>query len=214
MLKKSTLTIVVAVALILVLGIAACAQLHPTAPRVPRNKAVRPNAQQQTQGAMADLAEAWAGAREHLGAFASLERILMPPNRRELQQMAMVLNPTDEQKAQIKALYKALIDVVKANAPQKQESIKAIVAGLSQASPVKSDLEASAAKVAQSDQAIVSAELDFWIGLKCVLNPQQQAQVQTMFQERVLHEMNPRQGGPGGPGGPPPGAPPGPPPQQ
>lgn len=211
MLKKSTLTIVVAVALVLVLGIAACAQLHPTGPRVHRNKAVGPNAQQQAQGGTADLAAAWAGARDHVGAFASLERILVPPSRRELQQMAMVLNPTDEQKAQIKALYKALIDVVKANAPQKQESIKAIVAGLSQASPVKSDLETSAAKVAQSDQAIVNAELDFWIGLKGILNPQQQAQVQTMFQQRVLHEMNPRQGGPGTP---PPGAPPGPPPQQ
>jgi Spy/CpxP family protein refolding chaperone len=211
MFRKSTITMLVALALILVLGIAACAQLHPTAPRVPKNKAVGPNAQQQTQGGLADLAAGWAGARDHPGAFASLERILLPPSRRELQQMAMVLNPTDEQKAQIRALYKALVDVVKANAPQKQESIKAIVAGLSQASPGKSDLEASAAKVAQSDQAIINAELDFWIGLKGILNPQQQSQVQTMFQQRVLHEMNPRQGGPGTP---PPGAPTGPPPQQ
>jgi Spy/CpxP family protein refolding chaperone len=209
--RKSTITMLAALALILVLGIAACAQLHPTGPRIHRNNAVAQNPQTQAQGGAADLAAAWAGARDHPGAFASLERILLPPTRRELQQMAMVLNPTDEQKAQIKALYKALIDVVKANAPQKQESIKAIVAGLSQASPNKSDLEASAAKVAQSDQAIVSAELDFWIGLKGILNPQQQAQVQTMFQQRVLHETNPRQGGPGGP---PPGGPAGPPPPQ
>lgn len=208
MLRKSTVTILVALALILVLGIAACAQLHPTAPRVPRNKQVPPDAQQQAKGGLADLAAGWAGAREHIGAFASLQRILLPPSRRELQQMAMVLNPTDEQKAQIRALYKVLGDTIRTVAPQKQESIKAVVAGLSQANPNKGELQALATKVAQADMAIVNAELDFWIGLKAILGPQQQAQVQAMFQQRVLHELNPRQGAPGGP---PPGAPAGPP---
>jgi len=196
MIRKSTATLVLALALVLVLAISACAQLNPRVQRPQRPKAQQ---QMQAQGAAGDLADAWAGAREHIGAFASLERILMPPNRRDLQQMGMILNPTDEQKAQIKVLYKALIDVVKAVAPQKQDSVKAILAGLASASPNKSDLEASAAKVAQADQAIVSAELDFWIGLKGILSPQQQAQVQGMFQERVQREMNPRQGGQGGP---------------
>lgn len=206
MIRKSTATLVLALALVLVLAISACAQLNP---RVQRPQ--RPKAQQQAQGGAADWLGGLAGAREHIGAFASLERILLPPNRREMQMMGMILNPSEEQKAQIKALYKAFFEAVKAVAPLKQEGIKAVLAGLAQPNPNKSDLEACAARVAQADQAIVSAELDFWIGLKGILGPQQQAQVQMMFQERMQREMNPRQGGPGGP---PPGGQPGPPPPQ
>jgi Spy/CpxP family protein refolding chaperone len=203
--RKSTLTVVATVLLILVLALAACAQLYPTGQRPPKVKGQN-QTQTQAQGQGGFLAEAWAGGRQHIGAFASLERILIPPSKRELQKMGMVLNPTEEQKTQIKALYKTLFDAVKAVAPQKQDGIKAVLAGLAGASPNKTDIEASASKVEQADQAIISAEIDFWIGLKTILTPQQQTQVQTMFQERMQHEINPRQGGPGGPppGGPPP----------
>jgi len=193
--RKSTLTVAAAVVLILVLGIAACAQVYSTVQRP-----VKPKAHQGTtmQGQGDFLAQAWAGARPHIGAFASLERILLPPSKRDLQKLGMVLNPTEEQKTQIKALYKALFDAVKAVAPQKSEGIKAVLAGLAQANPNKSDIEASAAKVQQADQAIISAEIDFWIGLKCVLTPQQQTQVQTMFQQRMERELGPKPG-PGAP---------------
>ena len=193
--RKSTLTVAAAVVLILVLGIAACAQVYSTVQRP-----VKPKAHQGTtmQGQGDFLAQAWAGARPHIGAFASLERILLPPSKRDLQKLGMVLNPTEEQKTQIKALYKALFDAVKAVAPQKQDGIKAVLTGLAQANPNKSDIEASAAKVQQADQAIISAEIDFWIGLKCVLTPQQQTQVQTMFQQRMERELGPKPG-PGAP---------------
>ena len=189
--RKSTLAVVAAVLLVLALAIAASAQIG-----VPVQKPMKPKVQQQMQlqGLAGAMAEGWAGGRQHIGAFASLERILLPPNRRELEKMSMVLNPTEEQKARIRELYKALFAAVKSVQPQKQEAIKAVVAGLAQASPSKSDVEAWAAKVQQADQVIISAEIDFWIGLKSVLSPQQQQQVQMMFQQRVEHEINPGAG--------------------
>lgn len=178
MFRKNTITIIAALVLMLVIALAACAETKP-GPIQPQGW--NPAAMQ------GDV---------HPGALASLTRILMPPRPRELQNLGMAMNLTDAQKASIRELYKTFAETMKQIAPTRGADLKAAVNVMQSPTPSKDALLAAAAKVQQDDNAITSAEFDFWTGLRGILNPQQQAAVQNFVQQRALTEINggPKQG--------------------
>ena len=138
--------------------------------------------------------------RAHAAAMAPLQRILMPPNPREFLQFGIALNLTDQQKEQVRALYETFGNALKGIWPTRGEALKGVLEGLKQPSPNKGELQAGAARVLDADRAIIDAEFDFWIGLKGILNVQQQTAAQNYLQKRVIGELGGgRQGGPGGP---------------
>lgn len=182
MYKKNTATMILAVVLILVVAFAAFAQT------------------QQNQGQTNAAGRAGMAPNQFRGGFAFLQRILLPPNMREMAQMSVALSLTDDQKAKIKELAKTFAAAVKQIAPERGPAVKAVLQGLQQPTPNKSDLVANGAKVGQADQAILSAELDFWIGLKALMStPAQQTQVQTFIMQKAEHEMGGGQGRTAGP---------------
>ena len=136
--------------------------------------------------------------RAHAAAMAPLQRILMPPNPKEFMRFGIALNLTEEQKAQVKALYQTFGNTLKTIGPPRGEALKGVLNGLQQPTPNKGDLQAGAAKVLDADKAIIDAEFDFWIGLKGILNAQQQTAAQTYLQNKAMGELG---GGPRGPGG-------------
>jgi len=138
--------------------------------------------------------------RAHAAAMASLTRVLLPPGPKEFMRFATALNLTEEQKQQVKALYEAFGNALKASAPPRAEALKGVLDTLKQPSPNKSDLQAGAVKVFDADKIISDAEFDFWIGLKGILNAQQQNAAASFMQNRVMGELEGgRRGGPGGP---------------
>jgi len=140
--------------------------------------------------------------RAHAAAMVSLTRILMPPPPREFIRFSQALNLTEEQKQQVKALYETFHNALKASAPGRAQALRGVVDLLKQPAPVKSDLQAGAANVLDTDKVIADAEFDFWIGLKGILNAQQQTAAQSYLQQRVITELEGGPHGPGGPGGP------------
>lgn len=196
MFKKSTATLITSMALVLVLAMAAFAQVPPPqGPNGPRGQRGQNGQLQHRAGGGQNGAQGmWAqGTGENKGAFANLQRILLPPSMREMEKTSLALNLTDDQKTKIKDLYKVFGGVMKQLAPQRAAAIKAVMQAMQQANPSKSDLEAAAAKVAQLDTAITGAEFDFWINLKVVMNPQQQSQLQGFMMQRAEREIS---GGP------------------
>jgi Spy/CpxP family protein refolding chaperone len=195
-LMRTTRLIALLLVVLLVIAVAAYAQ----APMKPKGQKALAAAGDQTAAAMTPEQR-----KAHAAALASLTRVLMPPGPREFAQFATALNLTDEQKEAIKALYQTFGEAVKATAPGRAEALKGVVATLKQPSPNKSDLQAGAVKVFDADKIISDAEFDFWIGLKGILNAQQQNAAASFMQNRVMGELEGgRRGGPGGPGGPPP----------
>ncbi len=172
MYKKNTVTMILAVVLILVVAFAAFAQA------------------QQGQRQVNTAGRAGMAPNQARGGFAFLQRILLPPNMREMQQMSVAMSLTEDQKAKIKELAKTFQAALKQIVPERAPAVKAVLQGLQQPSPNKSDLLANGAKVGQSDQAILSAELDFWIGLKALMStPAQQTQVQSFIMQKAEREM-------------------------
>ena len=191
---KVTKVIALLLIVLLVVAVAACAQ----APRQKGQKAQGMAAgDQQAAGMTPDQ------RRAHMAAMASLVRILFPPRPEQLARIGMGMTLTDDQKAQIKALYETFGAAVKAVAPTRGEALKGVVTLIQQPSPNKADLQAGAAKVLDGDKAILDAEFDFWIGLKGILGAQGSAAVSSFLQNKTMGEMSGGRG-PGGPGGPPP----------
>jgi Spy/CpxP family protein refolding chaperone len=176
MLSRST--IIIAVILVLVFAVTACAQNGPATPQG-RGQNVPP------------------------GAFASLTRVLAPPAPRELEKMGMAMNLTDDQKTSIKALYKTFMAALKQTAPDRAKSLKSAIDMMQQASPSKDALLAASTKIQQDDTTLLGAEFDFWAGMKGILTAQQQTAAQAFVQQRMQREMTgPRQGGPKNPASP------------
>lgn len=148
-------------------------------------------------------------AQDGLQGLASLQRILLPPNRRELQQLSVILGLTEEQKQQIKNLYQQFINTVRPICQQRGPAIRNVLSVLGQPSPSRGALQSAANQVLQADKAILDAEFDFWVAFKNVLNVQQQQALGQALQQRALREevggrqgptgpMAPGQAGPGG----------------
>ncbi len=167
-------------ALVLVIALAACARVQP-GPIKPQHAGP-------------------AGGGFHggmqPGAFASLTRLLMPPGFRDLEKLGLALSLTDQQRAAIKDLYKTFGTTMKQIAPTRAADLKAALGVMQSPSPSKDALLAANAKVQQDDNAILSAEFDFWVGLRGILNQQQQAAVQSFMLQRFQREVDggPRQG--------------------
>ncbi len=135
--------------------------------------------------------------RQHMLMFVSLQRLLLPLGPRELQRIAIALGLTEEQKQQIKALYEQFRNTLKSVGPERGAAVKGVLTVLQEPSPSKGQLQSAANKVAQADAAILDAEFDFWLALKGILNPQQQAQLNTYIQQQAQRGLGgPRPGGP------------------
>lgn len=178
--RRSTAVVIMAIVLILVVALAAFAQAPQT----------------QQNGRKGGHGGQGGGMQGAPGAFANLQRILMPPGLRDFEKMGTAMGLTDDQKAKIKDLYKTFMTALKQVGPDRGANVKAVLQGV-QANASKGDLQAMATKVGQADQAILSAEFDFWAGLKGILNTQQQAQAQSFVTQRAEREM--AGGRPGGP---------------
>jgi len=193
-------TRLIALLLIVLLVVAVAAYAQAPRQKGQHAKAMAAAGQGQAQGANQEQ------RRAHAAAMASLVRILFPPRPEQLAKVGIGLSLTDEQKAQIKALYETFGAAVKAVAPTRGEAVKGVLTAIQGTSPNKADLQAGAAKVLDGDKAILDAEFDFWIGLKGVLGAQGSSAVSSFLQNKAMGEMSGGRGpgGPGGPGGPPP----------
>lgn len=202
MFKKFRKTIAVSIALTLALGLTAYAQLQQ-GPRGQKQKAGIAGQQRvlnQRQGMASRQNQGGAGIQGLGGlglgskqmncfAFASLQRILFPPNLRELRNLELILGLTDTQKEQVKTLYKQFIDTAKPVCQERGTAVQGVLTALSQPSPSKGSLQSAANQVFQADKTIVDAEFDFWLGLKSILNPQQQQSMTQFMQQKALGQL-------------------------
>ena len=206
MFKKSKKVLAVTVALVFVTGIAVYAQVYRSS-QTPQQRVVgqqraigqMPNAvgpmqnQQRVQNQAGPQGRGGGlnpGDRgKAIGGFANLTRILLPLSPRELQKIGLVLNLTDEQKGQIKTLYKQFQDKTKPLLEGRGAEVKGVIDALQQPSPSKGQLQSAANQVFQTDNSIVDAEFDFWIGLEGILNADQQQAMGQMIQQRLMNEM-------------------------
>ena len=194
---RSKRVLAASLALILVIGLAAYAQTAR-----PRPKPVAPgeDASKQDISVMGNLPVLDIGdRREHFYRFVHLQRFLLPPNRREMARLAVLLGLTEEQKQRIRELYQQFRDTVKPILEQRGAATKELFGVLQGPSPNKVALESAANKVEQADRAILSAEFDFWLAFREALNAQQQqAFTQFMMQktERGLGDPRSKPGPP------------------
>lgn len=130
-----------------------------------------------------------ANRQEWFYKMVDLKRHLMPPGPKEMLRLANLLGLTEEQKQSIKPLYAQFRNAVKPILDQRALATKEFYGILQGTSPSKDALLAAAAKVQQYDQQIISAELDFWLGLRQILNPQQQQSLAQFLQQRQQMEM-------------------------
>ena len=113
----------------------------------------------------------------------------MPPGPKEMIRLANLLGLTEEQKQSIKPLYVQFRDTVKPILDQRATAVKEFYNNLQNASPAKDALMASVARIQQLDQQIISAELDFWLGFRQILNNQQQQSLIQFLQKRPQTEI-------------------------
>jgi Spy/CpxP family protein refolding chaperone len=184
MITKSTKTLIVASVLVVTMAVSAFAQAPGTQKRGQRaGKRAQSTAGQRVAGA---------GSQDRAGAFANLQRILMPPSRKDLEKMNLALGLTDDQKAKVNDLYTRFYTAVRAVAPDRAAAVKQVMSALQGTSSNKGELQSAASKVQQADSSIMNAEFDFWIGLKGILNTQQQGQLNTYMLERAQKEFAPK----------------------
>lgn len=190
-LMKTTRLIVLLLIVLLVIAMAASTQAAKAGGRKAQGMAA---GDQQAAGMTPDQ------RRAHMAAMAPLQRILMPPPPQDFLKFGIALNLTDAQKEQVKALYHTFGDALKGIGPGRGEALKGVLTLLQQPTPNKGDLQAGAARVLDGDKAIIDAEFDFWIGLKGILNAQQNTALGSYMQNKAMGEMaGGRHGGPGGP---------------
>ena len=192
MFKRSRKAVAASLALMFLVGLAAYAQTQPRLRRVPKQT---PAVAGQVQPSGIDPAT----KREYFFRVISLQRLLAPPNRRELERLVVMLGLTEEQKQQIKELYKQFFAKVSPISQERGAAVRELLTILQQPAPSKGALQAVANKVEQADRAILDAEFDFWLAFKSILNPQQQAQVSGYIQQKALQEMGPGSQMPGAP---------------
>jgi Spy/CpxP family protein refolding chaperone len=171
-------------ACIVITGIAAYAQNQ--APKPQRaGAAAKPAVRQDAQKAGPQALEAERlrnRARVQLG---SLQGMLMPPRPEMIQKLAERLGLTDQQKEQIKQLYTVFENTVKPIRQQKIEALKAFMTAFRNPNVTKAELENLSEPILQADRAILDAEFDFWLAFRPILNPQQQAQLQSFIMRQT-----------------------------
>jgi len=211
MFKKSKKVLVAALILVLALGLAVYAKPQLSSSNGQGQQQVTGNQGPGAAGQQRNLNRGQGANPQGLGGgnqggehqnflrLASLQRILLPPMPRELERMSLVLNLTEEQKQQVKTLYQQFFNTVKPIGQTRGTAVKNVLDTLQGASPTKGALQSAANQVFQADNAIVDAEFDFWLGLKTILNSQQQQSLGQYIQQKALMEIGGPRLGPGGP---------------
>ena len=194
---RSRKALAASLAVILMIGLAAYAQVvQPTRkPATGGQGTAGQGFADQKDSPLFDTAD----RREHFYRFVHLQRFLLPPNKREMERLAVLLGLTEEQKQGIRELYVQFRDTVKPILEQRGAATKELFGVLQGPSPNKVALESAANKVEQADRAILSAEFDFWLAFREALNAQQQqAFTQFMMQktERGLGDPRSKPGPP------------------
>ena len=119
-------------------------------------------------------------------------------------QIAKALNLTPEQQEKLKTLR---LDNAKQMARLRADMQIArldLQALLGQPAPKPAEVKAKAAEVSRVAAEILSKRVDFQMGMKGILTPEQQEKLQTLRQKAKMRMMQDRRGPgmPGGPGGP------------
>lgn len=191
MFRKCRSVVAVVVACIFITGIAAYAQT------VQRSKSQDPAARQQAiQQKMQQRQDAMAApegrfqkqARARMG---SLQGLLLPPDPQVIQRLAVRLGLSEEQKAQIKQLYVQFVNTTKPIREQRMAALKAFMTAFKDPNVTKSDLERLSEPVLLAEKSILDAEFDFWLGLRGILNTQQQAQIQSYMMNMAGKDLLP-----------------------
>ncbi len=194
MFRKCRKVVAVAVACVFITGIAAYAQTTQ------RTKNQDPARQQATQQKMKQRQDAVAAPEGRLqkqvrARFGSLQALLSPPPPEALQKLAARLGLSEDQKAQIKQLYVQFVGVTKPIREQRMADLKAFMTAFKDPKVTEADLQRLSEPILHADKAILDAEFGFWLGLRGILNPQQQAQLQSFMMGLANKGLEPRQGG-------------------
>ena len=70
-------------------------------------------------------------------------------------------------------------------------ALKAFMTAFKDPNVTKSDLERLSEPVLQAEKSILDAEFDFWLALRGILNPQQQAQLQSYMMDMAGKDLLP-----------------------
>ena len=186
---RSRKALAASLAVILMIGLAAYAQVvQPTRkPATCGRGAAGQGFADQKDSLLFDTAD----RREHFYRFVHLQRFLLPPNKREMERLAVLLGLTEEQKQGIRELYVQFRDTVKPILEQRGAATRELFGVLQGPSPSKGALESAANKVEQADRAILSAEFDFWLAFREVLNTQQQQALGQFIKQKSEREFTP-----------------------
>lgn len=193
---RSRKALVASLAVILMIGLAAYAQVvQPTRKPATGGRGAAGQGFANQKDVLFDTAD----RREHFYRFVHLQSFLLPPNKREMERLAVLLGLTEEQKQGIRKLYVQFRDTVKPILEQRGAATKELFGVLQEPSPNKGALESAANKVEQADRAILSAEFDFWLAFREALNAQQQQAFTQFMKQKTEIEL----GGPRSKPGPP-----------
>jgi len=199
MFKKNKKTLAASVACIFILGLAAYAQTQAGVRRP--NKRPGVTKQQMIQRRDGQLRET-AQRRPRYGlAFLNLQRFLRPPSPMQMRRLAAAVGLTEEQKEQIKQLYRQFLEASRPIMEQRGAAVREFLAAWQSPSVSKGQLQSLSQPILQADRDILDAEFDFWLGLREILNAEQQTKFGQYMEMRALQSMK---GTPGDRGGVPP----------
>jgi hypothetical protein len=179
MFMKSKKVLAASIGLTLALGLAVSAQVQQQAQKCTRQQCIRQqSAKNGAKGANR------AQMRRRFVKEANLQRILLPPNARELQVMT-ALSLTEDQKARVKELYRQFGEQIRPVREKRMQSAREVLDALRSQSPSKGVLQSAADPYQDADRKVLEAEFAFWLTFKKILNPQQQQQMDQMMQHRI-----------------------------
>lgn len=182
MFKRGKVAVAAVAASVFLFGIAAQAQVRPARERpniTTRQQAVKERMQRARKSGQQSEAQALR-VKQRAAVQGNLRGLIALPNPRVMQRAATALALTDEQKEQIKQLYKQFAETTKPVRKQRIEALKAFATAFRDPKVGRAELDALAEPVLQAERAIIGAQLDFWISLRGVLTPDQQAKLQAI----------------------------------
>lgn len=171
MLKKAKLIMAASLAIVVTVGMCACAQTTNGQNRMPLPQ--RPG----RQGQMNQRQNVNPNQARRPGArLMSVQAMLLPPMKARIMQMAKRIALTDGQQTQLTDLssrfYARMTPVLKTRAQGIQQVRRVMISRNITASA----LSAAASKVEKADRILLDAEISFWTDFHNVLTPGQQAQ--------------------------------------
>lgn len=182
MFKNRRKAVAASVACILVLGLAAYARMDAQPPKNRANMTKREMLQKRSERRVGEQAQ-W--KLRHGCAYLSLQRFLRPPGKAGLRRMAAAIGLTEQQREQIKQLYQQFFEASKPVMARRGEAVKEFMAAWQSPSLTEGQRQSLSQPILQADSDILDVEFDFWLGLRGILNNEQQAKFSQFMQMRA-----------------------------